>query len=382
MKKIFALLLCCMMLLPAALAAETESAPVLTLEEIELYQQSLLHRLQETEYDLTENQDGTYTAMAPLGDVMLSSAQMEEAHVLGASLAVTESCLRGLKVGDSLDMIFQLYPNDNEALLGTFYEATLCIYDGEEETFLGYALRNGQRVTEVTYTVYSRQGDGIVKSGVSYLLDQGYIQQIRLFTAPDMLTAEEMDMEINDSAMVQEATEYQAVFSSENGDLLDPFCREDLYFSKMDFYAITPEEAIREMGSANVDEWMEDSDNTFIRTLQWDGVTMVMKYDAQKNFRHLYSLSVTNENFEGPRGLRIGDYIDTVLFRFLHSQGMAGDRSVVLYGDGENAPYGLISYNEETNTITYTVDMDGEVAMLYLTFRNDVMQEMQLFFNR
>lgn len=382
MKKIFALLLCCMMLLPAALAAETESAPVLTLEEIELYQQSLLHRLQETEYDLTENQDGTYTAMAPLGDVMLSSAQMEEAHVLGASLAVTESCLRGLKVGDSLDMIFQLYPNDNEALLGTYYEATLCIYDGEEETFLGYALRNGQRVTEVTYTVYSRQGDGIVKSGVSYLLDQGYIQQIRLFTAPDMLTAEEMDMEINDSAMVQEATEYQAVFSSENGDLLDPFCREDLYFSKMDFYAITPEEAIREMGSANVDEWMEDSDHTFIRTLQWDGVTMVMKYDAQKNFRHLYSLSVTNENFEGPRGLRIGDYIDTVLFRFLHSQGMAGDRSVVLYGDGENAPYGLISYNEETNTITYTVDMDGEVAMLYLTFRNDVMQEMQLFFNR
>lgn len=382
MKKIFALLLCCMMLLPAALAAETESAPVLTLEEIELYQQSLLHRLQETEYDLTENQDGTYTAMAPLGDVMLSSAQMEEAHVLGASLAVTESCLRGLKVGDSLDMIFQLYPNDNEALLGTYYEATLCIYDGEEETFLGYALRNGQRVTEVTYTVYSRQGDGIVKSGVSYLLDQGYIQQIRLFTAPDMLTVEEMDMEINDSAMVQEATEYQAVFSSENGDLLDPFCREDLYFSKMDFYAITPEEAIREMGSANVDEWMEDSDHTFIRTLQWDGVTMVMKYDAQKNFRHLYSLSVTNENFEGPRGLRIGDYIDTVLFRFLHSQGMAGDRSVVLYGDGENAPYGLISYNEETNTITYTVDMDGEVAMLYLTFRNDVMQEMQLFFNR
>ena len=338
--------------------------------------------MQETEYDLTENQDGTYTAMAPLGDVMLSSAQMEEAHVLGASLAVTESCLRGLKVGDSLDMIFQLYPNDNEALLGTYYEATLCIYDGEEETFLGYALRNGQRVTEVTYTVYSRQGDGIVKSGVSYLLDQGYIQQIRLFTAPDMLTAEEMDMEINDSAMVQEATEYQAVFSSENGDLLDPFCREDLYFSKMDFYAITPEEAIREMGSANVDEWMEDSDHTFIRTLQWDGVTMVMKYDAQKNFRHLYSLSVTNENFEGPRGLRIGDYIDTVLFRFLHSQGMAGDRSVVLYGDGENAPYGLISYNEETNTITYTVDMDGEVAMLYLTFRNDVMQEMQLFFNR
>lgn len=383
MKKFFALLLCCMMLLPAALAAETEAAPVLTLEEIEMYHASMLEALKNQECQIIAGKDGTYTAISSLGEATLTTAEItDETHVLGFKPAAGEACLRGLKAGDSLDMIFQVYPNDNAALQGSYWEATLCIYDGEPETFLGYVLRDGQRVTEVTYLVYSLQGDGVVKAGVTYSLDQGYIQKIHVFTAPEMISAQEMESEINDSAMMQEITEYHAFFSSENGALLDPFCREDLYFSKLDFYTVTPEDAIKELGNANVDEWMEDSDGTFIRTLQWDGITMVMRYDAQKNFRHLYSLTITAENFEGPRGLRIGDYLDTVLFRFCHSQGSASDGGVILYGDGETAPYGKITYNEETNTIAYAVNMDGEEALLYLTFRNDVMQEMQLFFTR
>lgn len=382
-KTLLALLLCCMMLVPSALATETEAAPALTLEEIELYQNSLLDALKETDCEITPHENGTYTAVSPLGDVEISTAAItEETHVLGARLAVGQPCLRGLKVGDSLDMIFQVYPNDNEGLRGTYYEATLCIDNRSNETLLGYALRDGQRVTDVTYAVYSHQGDGVVKAGVTYKLDQGYIQQINVFTLPELITAEEMEQDISDSAMVQEATEYQAFLSSENGSLLDPFCREDLFFSQMDFLTLTPEQAFTEMGPAQVDEWMADSDGTYIRTLQWDGVTMIMKYDADKAFLHLYSLTVTNESFEGPRGLRIGDYIETVLFRFRHSEGSMGENAVVLYGDGENAPYGKITYNEETNTIAYTVDMDGETALLYLTFREDAMQEMQLFFTR
>lgn len=382
MKKLLAFLLCCMMILPAALA-ETDANPPLTFEEIEMYKATLLDELKTNGCEITANEKGNYLALSGLGDITISTdAIKDDTHILGARLSVNQACLRGLKVGDTMEMIFQVYPNDNPTLQGSYYEATLCIFDNGTETCRGYALREGQRVSEIAYVVYNVQADGIVKTGVRYVMDQGYIQQIDLFTAEEMLTQEEMKEEITTAALIQEETEYHAYLSSQDGSVLDPFCREDLAFSGLDFYTLTPEDALSVLGSANVDEWNPDSDNSFLRTLQWDGITMVSKYDADKKFSTVYSFSITNDTFEGPRGLRVGDYFDTVLYRFRHSEGSTVESGILLYGDGENAPYGKISYSQETNNISYTVDLDGEIATLYLTFRDDALQEIQLFINR
>lgn len=384
MKKLIALLLCCMMLVPAALATqEVEENPPLSLAEIERFTDSLLSQAKNENCEIATDDLGRAVAIATCGDITLSNnALSEESHVLNARLSVGQACLRGLKVGDSQEMIFQVYPNDNPTLLGNYYEATLCIFDQQPEACLGYALREGQRVSEITYVVYNWQQDGVVKSGVTYKMDQGYIQQIDVFITPDMLTEEEALADINDSAMVQEDTQYQAFPTSEIGTDLDTFCREDLSFSGIDFYTLTPDAAVTAFGSAVVDEWVEDSDGSFLRLMQWEGISLVTKYDAGKNFISVYSLSINNESMEGPRGVRVGDYTDTVLFRFRHSEGSAVEDGVLLYGDGKTAPYGKITYSEETNNISYTVALDDDVALLYLTFRNDSLQEIQLFLNK
>lgn len=379
MKKIFALLICLMMLLPAALAAEVEESPALSLEEMEMYYATLLEQLKTEGCQITANEQGTFTAQSSAGDIFLSQQTLsDETHVLGARLNVDTACLRGLKVGDTLDMILQLYPNDNPSLTGTYYEATLSFRGAEPEICLGYALRDGQRVQEVTYVVYNWQADGILKAGITYTLDQGSIQQISLFTADELLTAEEVETEINDSAMIQEATEYFAYPSSMNGLELDPFCREDLLFAGLDFYGLTPEKAISVLGAAPVDEWTADSNGAFLRLLQWDSISLVCRYDSSKQFQSVYSLSVNDDVMEGPRGLRIGDYLDTVLFRFRHSEGSLIENGMQLYGDGQNAPYGTVTYGPDADTVTYAVSLDGEVVLLRLTFMDDVLQEMQL----
>lgn len=383
MKKLFVLLLCCLMVLPNALATETEEIPAISLEEIELYNATLIEKALAGNWDIQQGEDGLYTAITDAGDLTIPTDTLtQDAHIRNARLSVHQAGPRGLQTGDSLDMIFQVYPNDNPALAGSYYEATLCIWDEQPEVMLGYALRNGQRVTEVTYVVYNWQADGIVKSGVTFHLDQGYIQQINVFTAPELMTQEEVQADINDSALMQEINEYHAYPVSENGSVLDPFCREDLVFSGMDFLSITPDKAMAVLGSANVDEWNQDSDGSWLRLLQWDGVTLIAKYDENKKFAYVYSLSITNEEMEGPRGLRVGDYLDMVLFRFRHSEGSAIDNGVILYGDGENAPFGKITYGADINTLVYTDKLDSDTTMLYLTFNNDILQEIQLFLNK
>ncbi|MBR2055086.1 MAG: hypothetical protein IJ968_09405 [Clostridia bacterium] len=382
MKKLFALLLCCLMVMPLALADEMEETPVLSMEELEMYKENLWAQAMAGEIILEKDQNGQNVAITAVGDLTITGDAPEaDTYVRNARLSVHQPGPRGLMIGDSLDMIFQVYPNDNPALVGNYYEATLCIWGEEPEVMLGYALRNGQRVTEVTYAVYNWQADGIVKSGITFHLDQGYIQQINVFTAPELMTQEEVLSDINDSAAVQEDDEYFAYPVSENGAALDPFCREDLVFSGMDFYALTPDKAITALGNAQVDEWNQDTDGTWLRLMQWDGITLIAKYDTEKKFSSVYSLTITNEEVEGPRGLRTGDYIDMVLFRFRHSEGSAVENGVILYGDGENAPFGKITYGTDTDTLVYTEKLDQGSVMLYLTFNNDILQEIQLFNN-
>lgn len=383
MKKLFVLLLCCLMILPIALADEMEETPAISMEEMEMYKETLWAQAQGGNITLEKDQDGQTVAITSVGDLTLSGDTPDaDTYVRNARLSVHQAGPRGLQIGDSLDMIFQVYPNDNPALVGNYYEATLCIWGEEPEVMLGYALRNGQRVTEVTYVVYNWQADGIVKSGITFQLDQGYIQQINVFTAPELMTQEEVLADISDSAAVQEDDAYFAYPVSQIGSELDPFCREDLAFSGLDFYSLTPDKAMTVLGNANVDEWNQDTDGTWLRLMQWDGVTLIAKYDAQKKFASVYSLAITNENMEGPRGLRTGDYLDMVLFRFRHSEGSTADGSVILYGDGENAPYGKITYGTDIDTLVYTEKLDQDSVMLYLTFHNDILQEIHLFNNK
>lgn len=381
MKKFLAVLLCCL-LLPAALAetAYEESAP-LSYEELQIYLSALpAEALKAGEIAMEKGESGETIAHTALGDMTIADEELSESTaVLAASLFPEYACPRGLMIGDTLEMLLATYPNDNETLDGTYYDAALYITGEKPETIVGYLLRDGQRVTKVVHAVYHWQEEGVVRCGVEYTLDQGVITGIRIFGMDDLLDEATALEGIADCAELQEMSGYFAYPTSEIGLDLPAFEREDLVLAGQDLMDLTVESAVEAFGATPVDEWLEDSTGEYRRLRQWDGLTLIFAYDSQKAFLRLDSVIINGESLEGPRGVRVGDTMLSVINRFLHNDGGSTENGILLYGDGENAPFGVVAYSENTATVTYTQVLEEKSVIWQMTFDNQtgLMQEMR-----
>lgn len=373
MKKLIALLLCLFLLLPSALAAEVEESAPLSYEELQIYLAKLPGIALQNAVSIGKDENGHAVADTDCGRLTLAGdALTAETVVTEADLSVHQAGPRGLYVGDTLEMLLNTYPNDNPDLGGTYYDAALYITGEKPEVICGYLLRDGQRVTQVTHVIYHWLDNGnVIRCGAEYTLDQGIIIGIRIFGMQDEIDENTALQEINDCTIIQENSEYKAYPQSIAGDELAPFEREDLYFSGLDLLELTMEDAIAVLGDTPVDDWMEDSDGDYLRLRQWDGISLLFDYDANKHFKGLDTVIISEENIEGPRGVRVGDAMETVIYRFLHDQGSVTESGILLYGDGENPPYGICAYSEETATITYTQTVNEKTFIWHMTFDND-----------
>ncbi len=374
MKKLIATLLVLCMLVPSFASAEVirEESPTLTYEELENYVDTLVDAaLKSGETDATLANDAYVVQAADVSLTIADEKLSRDTAVLAAELGQTQACPRGLKLGDSLEELMLAYPNDNADLLGTYYEAVLYI-DGEKpEATAGFVLRDGQRVTQVNHTVYHWTADGVTVCGVRYALDQGYITDITVYglnTTEDEAQAQDSLQALSDA---QETHEYFAYPSDANGGMA-PFGREDFTVGGLDFVDLTPETAVSAFGQAAVDEWTKDQAVGFLRLMQWDAVSAVFLYDANKSFLRVDTLTVSGDAVECARGVRVGDMMDQVMHRFCFNQGTTTETAVTLYGDGVNAPYGVVAYSETTATITYAAAIDDDLLGLWhLTFANE-----------
>ena len=153
---------------------------------------------------------------------------------------------------------------------------------------------------------------------------------------------------------------------SEDGSVLDIFVREDLLFSGVDFLSLTAEDLTERFGAPLSDKYLEDVDGTFIRTCQWDGIELTLKYNENKEFEGVSMLHVTTPVMEGPRGARVGDSATSLMLRFRHGEGEFDGSATVLYGEKNTAPYGEVRYEDNGAYLTYLAQVpDGAVA-LYL----------------
>ena len=380
MKKLLAVTLACLMLLCAAHAEITaeESAP-LTYEELEIYLSSLAKdALASGQAKLISNDSPARVSFLG-GTLVIADEQLgENTAVLSAELSREQYDPRGLKIGDTLEELLAAYPNDNPDLMGTYYDAALYVSGEKPEVTAGWLLRDGQRVTQVTHAVYSWQPDGVVCCRVVYGLDQGLITEIAVLGMDSRSSEEEALNEINETAAMQEIREYFAFPVSADGSSLAPFEREDLSFSGIDFLDLTLEMAQEAFGPAPVDEWTQDSTGEYLRLRQWDGISILFVYDASRNFLRVDSLTINDDNVEGPRGVRVGDYMETVLYRFRHGEGGSSENGLILYGDGENAPYGVVAYGDETAAVTYALALDEGNVIWHLTFAASRLQSMRM----
>ena len=385
MKKLLAILLAALMILGTALA-EGEGTPAaeenadLTREELEMYLNVLAGDALALGADHTEvNAAAGETIITYLGDAKLTIADeelSENSAVLGAVLNVAQEDLRGIHMGAPLQEVLDVYPNNNPDLNGTYYDAALYVDDTESQTAVGYLLREGQQVTEVTHLVFTPQEDNLYnRCGITYAIRQNAVVGIEIFGLGALVDRADALEEIANVAQMQEMREFIPYPSNQLGENIDPFQESDLFFGSLDFMNLTNEAAVALLGESPVDDWLEDSTGEWLRTRQWDDVSIVFLYDSQKNFLRPDSLTIVGSGIEGPRGVRVDDTMESVMNRFRQGENNPLPEGIALYGDGETAPYGVLAYGDVTATLTYALQTaSGQTVIWNLTFEDGLLQ--------
>ena len=367
MKKFLSLLIVCVLSL-ACCAALAEDA-YLTAQEVQAYCDSLLQTALSLPQPAPQaSEDGAWAY--DYGAFILYS----EDQTLNADSVITLAELvpgednmtdmRGIGPGSTAREALAAYPLDNPDLAGTYDEAVLYISGIlPAEVRAGSIVRSGSHILLIEHTVYTANGAQTTAANVLYTLENNQVIAVQLIPALDVGDLEDARQEIARLSELQEQREY-SVYRAEEPT---PLAREDLAFGPIDFISATEADLIAALGTPDSDLW-EEEENGFLHTLQWEGVQAILRCDAQKQNPVLAYLQIYSERLEGPRGMHMEDSMETVLALFPREG--EGD---VLYGDGDNAPTGVISRGSEAISVLYAAEVEEEQVLLKLDFVDDAL---------
>jgi len=369
---IFVLVMCLAM--PLFSAAGEEMAP-LTVDEVNAFLEEMRKEaLEDGALTVVPDENGGYSAAFAGGVLHLADdALREDSAVVGAQLNRDREDLRQLSAavqeseetqGATLENVLAAYPCANENLYGTYEEAVVMMM-GElpGSAFVGVASRDGQKVETVTYYAYETVGGETVRAEVTYHFAENYLTYVTVSGAHGVENAES---ELAYFALLQEEMDYRHYPVSEDGSVLDMFAREDLFFSGVDFLSLTEEELSERFGAPREDQYLKDEDGTYIRICAWDGIELSLRYDENKNLLGVENLHVLTPLMEGPRGVRVGDSVTSLMLRFRHGEGGFDGSATVLYGENGAAPYGEVRYEDSGAYLTYLAPAPDCTVALYL----------------
>ena len=365
MKKWFVFLTVLFLMLGSA--AALADVPQLTAAELSDYCASFLQEaLEQAPVSTEQTEEGLYCfgydgflLYSPDAQLTAESPVTAIDLTLGSELMAD---MRGIGPSNTLEAVLEAYPLDNADLHGTPDEAVLYISGRLPDTVnTGFVIRNGSHVVQVEHDVYTWDGEAVQLDYVSYALDKNAVVGVRIELGAQRLSQEEAQVDLDRQAALQEETAYR-MYREKNPA---PLAREDLSFGPIDFVSAVPEDLERALGAVESDTWEADGEG-FLRIMQWEGVQAVWQYDAQKQHGTLSLLQIHGEQLEGPRGLHVGDSLDSALGRFPHETSYD-----VLYGDGETPPYGVLNLFHGGAYAVYAVSADTETVLLELNFVND-----------
>lgn len=367
MKKFVSLLIACALALGCLPAFAEAAYP--TADEIAAYCDTLLQTAltlppvspEETEEGGCCFDYGTFTLYSEDQTLTADSA------VFLAELLPGEDSLRdmrGIGPGSTVQEALAAYPLDNQDLAGTYDEAVLYINGIEPDAVrVGSIVRSGSHILLIDHTVYTPSGAQTQFASVLYTLENNRVTAVQLIPSQETDNPEDVKEEIFRLSELQEQREY-SVYRAETPT---PLAREDLTFGPIDFLSATEADLIAALGAPEGDIWEEDEEG-FLHTLQWEGVQAILRCDAQKQNAVLQYLQIYSERLEGPRGVHMEDSMETVLALFPREG--EGD---VLYGDGDNAPTGIISHGAEAVSVLYAAEAEGDQVALKLDFVDDAL---------
>lgn len=393
MKKCVALFLALMMALSLTTAVAESNADALDYDELMNWAEGFKTRalaagapLNDPTEEAAYTEDG-YAFVYDFATLYMDRPEMTADSVLQAVVVYSpeEQGPRGTGVDQLSSEVLNAFYNENNDLQGDSSFAALYVSDTMPAGALwGWVQRDGQRIETIQYAVHeqlSSGGDGYTDCGLVYTLSDNLVAAIRAYGLNETISADEVRSNLDAVQEVSEKTEYAQVPTSINGSELEMFDRDDLIFSGLDFLSLTPEEAEARLGAAQEDDWMED-EGAFLRSMEFASCTMTFSYDAQKQNPTLEMLSIDMDGLEGPRCVRIGDTLSSVISRFRNGEGdYDGVSREVLYGDGENAPYGLAEYGDDaTAGLWYAAKLeDGRTVVLSMSFEQMYLSDITLY---
>lgn len=393
MKKCVALFLALMMVLSLTTAVAESDADALDYDELMNWAEGFKTRalaagapLNDPTEEAAYTEDG-YAFVYDFATLYMDRPEMTADSVLQAVVVYSpeEQGPRGTGVDQISAEVLNVFYNENDDLQGDSSFAALYVSDTMPAGALwGWVQRDGQRIETIQYAVHeqlSSGGDGYTDCGLVYTLSDNLVAAIRAYGLNETISADEVRSNLDAVQEVSEKTEYAQVPTSINGSELEMFDRDDLIFSGLDFLSLTPEEAEVRLGAAQEDDWMED-EGAYLRSMEFASCTMTFSYDAQKQNPTLEMLSIDMDGLEGPRCVRIGDTLSSVISRFRNGEGdYDGVSREVLYGDGENAPYGLAEYGDDaTAGLWYAAKLeDGRTVVLSMSFEQMYLSDITLY---
>jgi len=389
LKRLFCLMMA-LMLCPVLALAEESSAAALTLEELLTWTEGYRARAmsaQPLNNPADEETEDGYAFVYDFATLYMDRPEMTgDAVMLG--MVVTdpdEMAPHGTSVDMLAEDVLAAYYNENETLLGDKGFAPLYVSDYlPMGAAWGWVQRDGQRLMTIQYAVQDQLaagGEGYTDTGLVYTLKEGMVSAIRVYGLAHVVQEEDVRINMNTVQELFDNGTYSQVAASYMGTDLEPFGEKDLFFAGIDLMTVTPEKAVEALGDCLQENWMLDDNGEFICTMEFAKCEMTFVCDENKENPRAEMLVIAMDGMEGPRAVRVGDSLTSVLNRFRHSEGEYGDMREVLYGDPAGDVFGTVEYGEDASaTVRYkTATSQGQSVMLYLYFENMTLKEMLIF---
>jgi|GEM_PF-3411413 len=335
--------------------AQTRNQPVVN-DPLETYDPtgSATYLIQQERY--------TIESASPILDV-------EQNPILGVTLNDGQALgPRGTGLGMWAEDILAAYQNDNPALIGSQEYAALYVYDAA----WGLVMRDRQGLLSIEY-VAATPSDCIV---LSYVIADGQVSGLRVSGFGDSASFELMGGCVDTVRGIAADTSYDP-----EAGMLPPlhagmFQPEDLVFSGLDFL--------------NEDEWTIHAKETELSlpVSRFEGdpgldFSFADRWGAEEGWR-LDTLRITHPDFQGPRGLRVGDPMVEALARFRWEDPASQGPLSILYAPGETMeqpPFGLLEMHSDGEaTIRYAAPAgEGEAVTLQITVEDSRITEIYIY---
>ncbi len=388
MKKIYLAVLLALCLAAMGLcAAFAEDAAPVTAEELAAWAGELKARALESapENDPTDESadvEGGIMFLYPFATLYADRTEMTAETVLSAvALSETEDAtFRDAALSMTPGELTALFPCNTPDQAGTREGAVLYLQETDAGALrYGRIRRDGQRVFSVDYGDLEPAGDGWYMAQVTFEFSEGLLSGISAQgfnpeTAPRLTEAEKNELAAELNALAGE-TGYRAVKSSRNGAELAPFGPEDLVFSGLDFLSLRPED----LPGTPESETIDNGDGTSLLRVDGDGYVAVFFTGADGNSR-VVSLSIEDDEMEGPRCVRLGDAFHEDMQRFRFENRGPDGQAEVLYGADNEVPRGRAEYGADSLALRYITEVPGGgEAELLLNYSLSKLSEIILY---